>query len=212
MTQQLERRMVIETVATQKREDGTGPVIQGYSALFGVKTEIGGWFTESIRAGAFSRAIKEGDDCRCLYNHNPDFLLGRTKSGTLRLEEDAKGLWMENVMPDTQIGRDVMTSIERGDVTGQSFAFVITKQEWRFATEKGELDHREILEVQLYDCGPVVYPAYEQTTIAARSSTEESHKLARAEWERAQCPDEPVVVTYDPAIFELKIRCLRASV
>jgi HK97 family phage prohead protease len=211
MKQQLERRMIVESVASEQREDGVGPVIQGYAALFDVSTEIGGWFTESIRQGAFARAIKEGDDCRCLFNHNPDYLLGRTKSGTLRLNEDPKGLWIENIMPDTQMGRDVMKSIERGDVTGQSFAFVITKQEWRFATEKGQLDHREIVEVQLYDVGPVVYPAYEQTSIAARGNAEEAYKLARAEWEKSKEPEAPVVITFDPSIFELKVRCLRAT-
>ena len=210
MSQQLERRMITESIALENREDGASPIIQGYAALFDSPTEIGGWFTESIASGAFTRALKEGDDCRCLFNHNPDYVLGRTKAGTLRLREDKKGLWIENDMPDTQVGRDVLKSIERGDVTGQSFAFMITRQEWRFAKDKGELDHREILEVQLFDCGPVVYPQYETTSISARSS-EEAYKLARSEWEKASEPEAPVVVTFDPSIFEYKIRCLRAA-
>ena len=210
MTQQLERRTIAEVPSLEQREESDGSKIQGYAALFDVVTDIGGWFTESIRSGAFSRALKEGDDTRCLFNHSPDFILGRTKAGTLRLKEDAKGLWIDNDMPDTQVGRDVLTSIKRGDVTGQSFAFVITKQEWRMASKKGELDHREITEVQLYDVGPVVYPAYETTSIAARSA-EEAHKLARAEWEKANEPDAPIVITFDPGPYLLKVRCLRAS-
>jgi HK97 family phage prohead protease len=210
MTKQLERRTISEIPSLEQRDEGNSSQIQGYAALFDVTTDIGGWFTESIKPGAFNRALKEGDDCRCLFNHSPDYVLGRTKSGTLRLKEDARGLWIENDMPDTQIGRDVLTSIKRGDVTGQSFAFMILGQEWRFAKNKGEVDHREITEVQLYDVGPVVYPAYETTSIAARSG-EEAHKLARAEWEKAQQPDEPVVITFDPGSYLLKVRCLRAA-
>ena len=209
MPHEIERRTIAEIPSLESREDGASSVIQGYAALFNVRASIGGWFEESIRPGAFTRAIQEGDDCRCLFNHSPDFILGRTKSGTLRLKEDERGLWIENDMPDTQIGRDVLTSIKRGDVTGQSFAFVINQEEWRMGS-KGEPDHREIISVTLFDTGPVVYPAYEATSIGSRSS-EEAYKLARSEWEKAKEPDAPIVITYDPSIFALKVRCLRAQ-
>jgi HK97 family phage prohead protease len=209
MPHEIERRTIAEIPSLDSREDGSASVIQGYAALFNVRASIGGWFEESIRPGAFTRAIQEEDDCRCLFNHSPDFILGRTKSGTLRLKEDERGLWIENDMPDTQVGRDVLTSIKRGDVTGQSFAFVITQEEWRMGN-KGEADHREIISVALYDVGPCVYPAYEATSIGSRSS-EEAYKLARSEWEKAKEPDAPIVISYDPSIFELKVRCLRAQ-
>jgi HK97 family phage prohead protease len=207
---EMERRAIAQglTVEVRESEAGKANVIQGYAALYDSRTVIWNLFTESIARNAFLRAVAEGDDCRCLFNHDPNYVLGRTKSGTLRLKDDETGLWMENDVPDTQAGRDVLESIRRGDVTGQSFAAIVTKERWTISKNRDEMDHREIQEVQLFDTSVVTYPAYEDTSVGLRSLAEESHKRARAEWERANKPEEPVVVVVDP--YLLKVRALRA--
>ena len=168
--------------------------IVGYGAVFydgTADTEYRVWddFVERIAPGAFDRALAEADDVRGLFNHDPNQVLGRTSSGTMRLKVDKKGLVYEIEADDTQVARDVQRFIERGDVTGSSFSFEITDQEWR--TEDG-VDIREIQGVKLYDTGPVTFPAYPGTEAELRTERAEvqrSHEewlAARAETERVE--------------------------
>jgi len=157
-------------------EDGDGlPRIAGYAAVFDQPSEImsDGLITyrEYIKPGAFLRSLGQGADVRALLNHNPDFVLGRTKNGTLSLREDGKGLWYEVTPPDTQWARDLLTTMRRGDIDQSSFAFRISQDEWRQAkTADGKkIDERLVIEAQLFDISPVTYPAYPQTTSAVRS-------------------------------------------
>jgi uncharacterized protein len=211
MTQQLERRFFSQPPTLETREEGKPTVIAGYAALFNVRTVIWGYYEESLASGCFKRAIEEKHDTRSLFNHDANWVLGRTKNGTLTLKEDAKGLWTETTPPDTQQARDVVENIRNGNVDQMSFAFVPKKTKWTFSQERGQLDHCEILDVDLYDISPVTYPAYEDTTVGLRSATEEAYKQARAEWEKAQEPEAPIVITLDPASYLLKVRCLRAA-
>jgi HK97 family phage prohead protease len=128
-------------------------------------------FREKIAPGAFKKALKSSD-VRMLWNHDPNIVLGRTTSGTLTLKEDKNGLYIENTPPDTQLVRDmVLSPIERGDVTQQSFGFTIKKDSWEEPDENSnELPTRTIEEVrELFDVSPVTYPAYPDTTVALRS-------------------------------------------
>lgn len=210
MTMKREQRMVEEAVAVEVRQESARPVIQGYAAVFNVKTNILGLFTESIRPGAFSRAIAEQQDVRALFNHSPDYVLGRTKNGTLVLREDIKGLWTEASPPDTQQARDVVENIRVGNVSGMSFAFQIVKQEWKFSEKKEELDHREITEVRLFDIGPVTFPAYEQTSVGVRGAMEDLHHEARKAWEEANRPEAPVLIKgIYPEVVLLRAAALR---
>lgn len=166
------------------------PKITGYSAVFGVNTEIQtfmGSFKEQIQKGAFKRAIRERHDVRALRNHDPDNLLGRLPAGTLELSEDNTGLYIEVDTPDTVVGRDTVESIRRGDLSGMSFAFIVRKEKW-VNGENGEADLRIIQDVDLYDVGPVTYPAYVQTT-ADVNSRNEIHKRGIEELKaiRANC-------------------------
>lgn len=154
--------------------------LSGYAAVFyradDPGTEYGLWAgaVERIMPGAFDKAI-EGDDVRALFNHDSNYLLGRTTSGTLRLSVDKIGLRYDIDLPDTQVGRDTATSADRGDISGSSFAFAIRESgaEWR--RENG-IEIRELRELELFDVSPVTFPAYKSTTVAVRSEDVESIK------------------------------------
>lgn len=204
---ELERRQIAVTpeipVSLEVRDSEDGlPKIVGYSAVFGVDTEIQsffGSFKERLQKGAFRRAIREGQDVRALRNHNPDNLLGRTTAKTLRLKEDDTGLYIEVDPPNTTTGKDTVESIRRGDLSGMSFAFIVRKEKW-INGEDGGTDLRIIQDVDLYDVGPVTYPAYDQTTADVRSASK-AYQVGLAELGR-EVPRLPEVEKKDnsPAI------------
>lgn len=155
------RSRLIET-----RAEG-GKKIGGYAAIFNTEADIGGWFREKIAPGAFAEAIK--GDVRALLDHDHGRVIGRTTAGTLRLSEDDKGLAVEIDLPDTTDGRDAAVLIERGDLTGMSFGFIVTKQTW---DETGEIPLRTIEKMELHEVSVVAFPAYDATEIALRSLDE----------------------------------------
>lgn len=162
----MERRALTSPVEFRAADDAAGKKAVGYAAVFNVETPIGSWFREKIAPGAFAKAIADSD-VRCLFNHDSSQILGRNKAGTLRLEEDAKGLRYECDLPETQVGRDVAVSLERQDVTGSSFQFRAVREEW---DETVEPPLRTVLEVELYDVGPVTFPAYEDSEASVRDA------------------------------------------
>ena len=163
----MEKRYFNIDTRTEKRDDGS-ITITGHAAVFNQMSSDLGGFREIIAPDAFSNVLN--DDVRALVNHDPNLLLGRTTSGTLRLEQTEKGLQYSFDVPDTTYGRDLVISMERGDITQSSFAFTIESDTWE-TTEDGEV--RTINKVkQLYDCSPVTYLAYptsDDLTLAQRS-------------------------------------------
>lgn len=149
------------------REEDKPPVIIGHAAVFNTLTEIW-WFREQIAPGAFKKTLKTSDT-RALFNHDPNYLLGRSSSKTLKMAEDEKGLAVEITPPDTQLIRDlVLTPMERGDLNQMSFAFLVTEEEWN--EKKGETPIRTIKEVDpLFDVSVVTQPAYPTTDAKIRS-------------------------------------------
>jgi uncharacterized protein len=150
-----------------KRDGDELPKIEGYAAVFDKDSENMG-FIERIAPGAFKNALKKSD-VRALFNHDSNIILGRMSAGTLVLKEDKKGLFMSVTPPDTQLVRDmVLTPIERGDITQQSFGFNIKTDEWKDLDK--ETPRRTITEVnEIYDVSPVTFPAYPDTEVALRS-------------------------------------------
>ena len=164
----LERRILpVEDV--ELRVDGDGnPKITGYAAKFGKWSEDLGGFREKIKKGAFDGVL--GNDVMALKNHDPNFLLGRTTSGTLRLNTNSVGLQFELDVPNTTVGRDTLEEVRRKDITGASFAFTVAQDgdEWKRNTD-GTVE-RTINNIdKLFDISPCVYPAYPDTTVAVRS-------------------------------------------
>ncbi|AEU36173.1 HK97 family phage prohead protease [Granulicella mallensis] len=148
--------------------DTGAPTISGYAALFGVFSEdIGGW-TESIDPHAFDAIMMTNPDVRALWNHNPDHVLGRTLSGTLKLNLDSRGLAYVIDPPNTTLANDLIVSMRRKDVTQSSFGFKVKRDQWTEQPD-GSITRR-ILEFQeLLDISPVTYPAYAQTSSQARN-------------------------------------------
>lgn len=169
-------------------DDGR-PTIEGYAAVFNQLSGDLGGFVEIIEPGFFDNVLK--DDVRSLKNHNPDWVLGRTASGTLEIIQDDKGLYQRTyppvVEPDVaSYAADLMVNIKRGDVTQQSFAFTV-KSKWAGDEEDGyvwetvgDLIVRRLLKggaKRLYDVSPVTYPAYPQTDVSAQVRSQfESYK------------------------------------
>lgn len=143
-----------------------GKKIVGYAAKFMNRSQDLGGFIEQIDPQAFTRTLSEGADVRALIDHNPSLILGRTVSGTLRLETDSTGLLVEITPPDTTYARDLMVSLERGDVTQMSFAFVTKQDAW---AKEGVTNIRTLLDVDLHDVSAVTYPAYLDTEVGLRS-------------------------------------------
>jgi len=159
----IERRYVTDVeLRLSDEDDEESNTIIGYAAVFNSWSEDLGFFKEQIAPGAFKRTIKNGD-IRALINHDPNLVIGRTKNKTLRLSEDDKGLAFEVDLPDTSYAMDLRKSIERKDITQNSFGFQTMKDEW---SEDGK--RRTLVEVKLFDISPVTFPAYKQTTVKMR--------------------------------------------
>ncbi|WP_300009705.1 HK97 family phage prohead protease [uncultured Roseobacter sp.] len=173
----VERRVMACSELEVRDAEGEPPVLVGYAALFDERSEDLGGFVEQIAPGAFSGSV--GGDIRALINHNSNHVLGRTKSRTLRVEEDNRGLRIEVTPPDTGAARDLLESVRRGDIDQMSFGFRTKKDSW------DEVDGtivRTLLDVTLIEVSPVTFPAYPQTEIALRSMEA---------WQEENTPEPP---------------------
>ncbi len=138
---------------------------------------------ERLMPTAFDRALRDGDDARSLFNHDPNILLARVGSGTLKLHKDKRGLIYEYEIdwrdPDHVA---VAYKIDRGDLTGSSFSFSVAEPGVRWREEKDML-YREIHEFSyIHDVGPVTYPAYEGTQVAVRTAEQAGVREAQQDW------------------------------
>ena len=171
MKRQKERRFngecELRTIAPV--DGGAGPKIAGHAAVFNSLSEDLWGFREKIAPGAFGEALAKSD-IRALLNHDPNYVLGRTKNGTLRAWEDDTGLAVEIDPPRTRWAGDLLVSIERGDISQMSFAFRVGEEEW------GEVDgvkERTIISFdEIFDVSAVTYPAYPETDVSIRAGLE----------------------------------------
>jgi len=152
--------------------------ILGYGAVFwdgdpqgGTQYQLYSDLCERIMPTAFDRALREGQDVLGLFNHNADLVLGRTSAGTMKCSVDKKGLAYAIDCADTSIARDVCQHLTRGDVNGSSFGFRVVREMYVAGGDNAE-DVREIHDVDLYDIGPVTFPAYSATTAEVRNAYE----------------------------------------
>lgn len=157
MAVQTEKRAMVAEIRANGRR------LEGYAAIFDNEAEIGSSFIETIAQGAFAGSLRGNTDILALVDHDPSKMLARTKSGTLRLSEDTRGLAFDLDLPDTQAGRDVLALAERGDLGGMSFGFTAID-------ENRDGNRRELRVVDLLEISVVLaWPAYDGTVVNARS-------------------------------------------
>jgi HK97 family phage prohead protease len=171
MSKEMEKRTYNVEFRAKGEDEG---IVSGYAAVFrSTSNELWG-FEEVIQPGAFDKA--DMSDVRALFNHDPNKILARSASGTLKLEIDETGLRYEFSLPNTTDGNDLREMMKRGDVSQSSFAFTVARDSWEErADEAGNpmLPLRHIHEVRrVYDVSPVTYPAYEAATATIRSLDE----------------------------------------
>jgi len=166
-----ERRTFTGSVHTRADGEGMPKEVGGIAAVVNSVTDLG-YFEEVINTGAFDNALAKDYDIRCLFNHEADLILGRTKADTCRVFVNGDGNLEYTWVPDYEnpTHMSVVRSIMRGDITQSSFAFTIKEQNWSESEKYGSMGKRSITMVDtLYDVSPVTYPAYEDTEADARS-------------------------------------------
>lgn len=160
MTQKLlERRMT--TGEVEVRAKGSNIYAEGYAAVFEKRSSNLGGFVERVKPSAFNKTIREAD-VRALWNHDPQYVLGRSGAGTLELSIDQSGLYYRSLLPNTSYARDLAELLERRDVKESSFTFFKVQDEWGLTPEG--YAQRDLIEVGLIDVAPVTFPAYPDAT------------------------------------------------
>src|ERR1700733_14697121 len=155
------KELRVQTDASGKR------TLSGYAATFHPRSYDLGGFVEQIAPGAFTRSLKGNADVMALSEHNAQKgILGRTKSGTLRLSEDSVGLRFDCDLPNTSLGNDIAESVGRGDLDSCSFGFVKQADGWE---RNGKDVVRTLKDVDLFDVSVVGNPAYPATSVQLRS-------------------------------------------
>lgn len=157
-------------VEFRARPSDDGLTLEGYAAVFDEWTTIDSWegrFEERISPGAFRRTI--GQRMPVLqFDHGAHPLIGSIPLGRITsLQEDSRGLKIRARLSDNWLVEPVRDAIRDGAIDGMSFRFRVLDDEWT-RTSDG-MSRRTIREVELYEVGPVVFPAYEQTTVGVRS-------------------------------------------
>lgn len=156
------------------RTEGDGMTFSGYAAVFNSDSEpMLGWGVEQIAPGAFTKSLKDAAagsrNIKMFLNHNSDLVLASSKAGTLRLNEDEKGLHVAADLPDTSTGRDLSVLMQRGDVSTMSFGFKPVK----FHPRNDGVDGTIHTEVGLWEVSPVTsWPAYPATSAFVRHLAE----------------------------------------
>ena len=176
----MEKRIFNIETRAEETEDGN-QIISGHASMYDTRSENLGGFYEYIEAGAFTPELIAKSDTRALINHDQNLILGRTTSGTLRLNADEKGLRYEFDVPQTSYGKDLVVSMQRGDITQSSFAFTVADDDW--TTDEAGNNIRTIKKIErLYDVSPVTYPAYPEANdliVAQRGLATYKEKVER---------------------------------
>lgn len=160
------------------REEEGNKAIEGYFAVFNSVYDIAPGMSESIAPGAFSKSL--AGDIRALVNHDTSLVLGRTKAGTLVLREDSRGLWGHiDINPNDVAAMDLYARVQRGDVDQCSFGFEIRSQDTDIK-EDGSI-HWTLTEIELYEVSCCTFPAYEETSISARTAERDNIRKRETE-------------------------------
>lgn len=178
-----ERRFTAGTLELRAAGEGAMPAIRAHAIVYGsLSDNLGGrnweWY-EVVEPGAARDSLADtAQDVVAHFNHDANMVLGRRAAGTLQVGEDERGVWFEVTPPDTTWARDLIASIERGDIRGCSFAFDALTERWEIQDGK---EVRRLAKIRLGDVSVVTYPAYPATngTVGLRGedATENLRKI-----------------------------------
>lgn len=163
------RRMAFALHGVDLRDSGNGTdyTVLGHAAVFNSLSEDLGGFRELIAPSAFSAVLASAPDVRLLFNHDPNMILARSSSGTLKMREDQIGLEVWARVAPTTYATDLRMMMQRGDVNQMSFAFYPGEDDWA-VTQDGQIVRTILTVERLYDVSVVTEPAYAQTDAAMR--------------------------------------------
>lgn len=164
----------------QRSADGDGLTLEGYGAVFDSPTRIDSWeglFDEQIRRGAFTKTLRERTPViQFDHGHHPS--IGSIPiAAPERIAEDDHGLFVRARLHDNDLVKPVRDAIESGAINGMSFRFRVVKEQ---IDDSGDIPLRTITEVALYEVGPVVFPAYADTSVGVRGLPPFSDEQLRA--------------------------------
>lgn len=161
------RELLTDKIEIREDDDGNR-TLSGYAVKWEKKSQVLGLFykfREQFKRGAFLNSLND-DDQRFLWSHDTSQVLGRTKNGTLRLQEDDIGLRFELDLPNTTLGNDTYESIKRGDVDGVSFGFRDVDD--HIEEPDDDLPLRTVNSAKLIEVSAVAFPAYPDSEVSAR--------------------------------------------
>ncbi len=170
-----QRSIPVEVAELRVERSGAAPAIVGYACVYGAWSVDLGGFVETFAPGAFGAALAAGADVRFLVNHDPSLILGRNTAGTLTLVEDDKGLRVECRPPATAIGEHYLSAVDRRDITGMSFRFYMSQEEWNFDATPAQ---RRVLAASIDDTCLATYPAFPDSVAAVRTLEAARSRLA----------------------------------
>jgi HK97 family phage prohead protease len=164
------RDLEFRVTNTETTDDGL--TLEGYAAPFDSPTEINSWegaFIETIERGAFAKSISERKPV-LMFNHGKHPMIGDMPIGALTaIREDNRGLFVRARLAKNWLVEPVREAIASKAVHGMSFRFNVIKDAWDKPANRGDLPRRRLLEVSCEELGPVVFPAYDDTSVNVRS-------------------------------------------
>lgn len=152
-------------------------IVEGYALKFNTESRNLGGFIETITPEALEGV--DLSDVRCFLDHDSSKLLGRTSSGTLKLNVDETGLYFRCILPNTSVGRDAMELVTRGDLNQCSFGFTVEQDKW---AKGNDIMMRSINKIgNLFEISLVSIPAYDDTDVrvAQRSMENATNELEK---------------------------------
>ena len=171
-----ENRCYCYELRAVKKDDKV--VLCGRAVVYNVDSPDYFGFVESVAAGAFSESLRNGDDVVAHFNHDPNYVLGRRSNSTLKLTDSEEGLDTEIYPPDAQWARDLVESVNRGDITGMSFGFRTKEGGDQWTTDSDGNVKRVITAAELRDVSVVTYPWYPQTEVDVKKRYEKRMQQA----------------------------------
>lgn len=144
--------------------------IHGIGIVYNSETEILPGIFEKVRPGAFTQSLTKFNELKCFINHDPSLILSTTKSNpSLEITDNEKGLYFVSPIPPTTYGMDLSINVRRGNINGASFSFKINHGGEEYSFDESGNCHREIIDAEIFEVGPVTNPAYEQTKVTLRN-------------------------------------------